>query len=99
MREAESAPIEQSRQDAGTESAAAPDLTDSERRAAEALFGDRLHLAESYVQHLCTTGITHGLLGPREVPRIWARHVLNCAAAAPELSPGATVADLSLIHI
>lgn len=94
MREAESGPIEQSRQDAGTESAPAPDLTDSERRAAEALFGDRLHLAESYVQHLCTTGITHGLLGPREVPRIWARHVLNCAAAAPELSPGATVADV-----
>lgn len=71
-----------------------PELTASEHRAAEALFGDQLEGAQRYVQHLCTTGITHGLLGPREVPRMWSRHVLNCAAAAPELPAGGTVADV-----
>lgn len=72
----------------------APELTGAERRAAETLFGDQLEATERYVQHLCTTGITHGLLGPREVPRMWSRHVLNCAVAAPELPAGATVADV-----
>lgn len=71
-----------------------PDLTDSEREAARTLFGDRLPLAQRYVEHLCTTGITHGLLGPREVPRIWGRHVLNCAVLGPELPAGAVVADV-----
>lgn len=72
----------------------APELTTSEHRAAETLFGEQVKAAQRYVQHLCTTGITHGLLGPREVPRMWSRHVLNCAAAAPELPSGATVADV-----
>ena len=53
-------------------------LSESERAAAEAVFGERLPLAERYVQHLATTGIERGLIGPREVPRLWARHVLNC---------------------
>ena len=54
-------------------------LNENERAAAEAVFGERLPLAERYVQHLATTGIERGLIGPREVPRLWARHVLNCA--------------------
>ena len=28
---------------------------------------------------LADTGISHGLIGPRETPRLWDRHVLNCA--------------------
>lgn len=71
-----------------------PDLTDSERKAALALFAERLPLAQRYVEHLCTTGISHGLLGPREVPRMWGRHVLNCAVLGQELPAGATVADV-----
>ncbi len=63
-------------------------------RAAERLFDQRLPLARTYAEHLCTTGITHGLLGPREVPRIWSRHVLNCAVLGPELPSGGTVADV-----
>ncbi|HYN29593.1 MAG TPA: 16S rRNA (guanine(527)-N(7))-methyltransferase RsmG [Dermatophilaceae bacterium] len=53
------------------------------------VFGDRLPLAERYVALLADTGVTHGLVGPREVPRLWERHVLNCAViqdAFPEES-------------
>ena len=46
--------------------------------AAEQIFGDRLPLAQRYVEHLATSGIERGLIGPREVPRLWERHVLNC---------------------
>ncbi|MDN6331022.1 MAG: 16S rRNA (guanine(527)-N(7))-methyltransferase RsmG, partial [Micrococcaceae bacterium] len=42
--------------------------SEAELRAAQAIFGDRLPLAERYVQHLATTGMERGLLGPREVP-------------------------------
>ncbi|MDZ5077380.1 16S rRNA (guanine(527)-N(7))-methyltransferase RsmG [Nesterenkonia sp. HG001] len=71
-----------------------PELTAAERRAAEILFGDRLPLAERFVEHLCSTGVEHGLLGPREIPRMWSRHVLNCAVLGPELPAGGTVADV-----
>lgn len=71
-----------------------PPLQGPEREAAHSLFGERVPLAERFVEHLCTTGITHGLLGPREVPRMWGRHVLNCAVLGPELPESATVADV-----
>lgn len=65
-----------------------------ELRAAQEIFGDRLSLAERYVQHLATTGMERGLLGPREVPRLWSRHVLNCAVVADLIPEGAEVADV-----
>ena len=43
------------------------------------VFGERLPLATLFVQIPSDTGVSHGLLGPREVPRLWERHVLNCA--------------------
>jgi 16S rRNA (guanine527-N7)-methyltransferase len=46
--------------------------------AAPAVFGDRLPLAQHFVAILADTGIRHGLIGPRETPRLWDRHVLNC---------------------
>ncbi|GAB2774260.1 hypothetical protein GCM10027039_39520 [Terrabacter koreensis] len=46
--------------------------------AATTVFGARLALAERFVAILADTGITHGLIGPREAPRLWDRHVLNC---------------------
>lgn len=69
-------------------------LNESERAAAEAVFGERLPLAERYVQHLATTGIDRGLIGPREVPRLWASHVLNCAVVQEYIAPNASVADV-----
>lgn len=65
-----------------------------ELRAAQAIFGDRLSLADRYVQHLASTGMERGLLGPREVPRLWGRHVLNCAVVAELIAEGAEVADV-----
>lgn len=62
--------------------------------AAEELFGDRLELAVRFVGHLSSTGIEWGLLGPREVPRLWERHVLNCAVVGDLLPEGALVADV-----
>lgn len=56
---------------------------------AQARFGDRLELAEHYVALLATTGISHGLIGPREGPRLWDRHVLNCAVVSDLIPPGA----------
>ena len=58
------------------------------------LFGERLGLAERYAELLRTTGIDHGLIGPREAHRIWQRHLLNCAVVADLLPPGASVADV-----
>jgi 16S rRNA (guanine527-N7)-methyltransferase len=51
-------------------------------------------LARRYVAHLATTGVEWGLLGPREVPRLWERHVLNCAVLSDLLPDGAKVVDI-----
>jgi 16S rRNA (guanine527-N7)-methyltransferase len=57
-------------------------------------FGDDLSVVSRYVDLLSTWGIERGLLGPREAPRIWDRHVLNCAVVVPRLPRNATVADV-----
>ncbi len=62
--------------------------------AARRLFGDRLPLAQRYAELLATDGLTRGLLGPREVARLWPRHLLNCAAAAELVAPDTPVLDL-----
>ena len=53
---------------------------------------------EQYADLLATVGVERGLIGPREVDRIWTRHVLNCAVVAePRLSlvpQQASVADV-----
>ncbi|MEV1286778.1 16S rRNA (guanine(527)-N(7))-methyltransferase RsmG [Micromonospora sp. NPDC049679] len=67
-----------------------PELSD----AARALFGDRLGLAAAYAQLLATEGVVRGLIGPREAPRIWDRHLLNCAAVAELIPSGASVTDV-----
>ena len=50
------------------------------------MFGASLPVAEEYVRLLAGAGVVQGFLGPREVPRLWSRHILNCAAVA-ELVP------------
>lgn len=54
----------------------------------------RLPLAERYAELLATDGVLRGLIGPREAPRLWERHLLNCAALAEVLPDGATLCDL-----
>src|SRR4051812_7418939 len=62
--------------------------------AAKALFGERLGIARSYAEALATTGAERGLIGPREVPRIWDRHLLNCVALAELVPPDIELADV-----
>jgi len=62
--------------------------------AATAVFGDRFDVAASYAALLAGPGVERGLIGPRETPRLWERHVLNCAGIAELLAPDETVLDL-----
>ena len=62
--------------------------------AAQRLFGDRLALAERYTEHLASSGIVRGLIGPREAPRLWERHVLNCAVVQELIPENARVVDV-----
>ncbi|HLM90249.1 MAG TPA: 16S rRNA (guanine(527)-N(7))-methyltransferase RsmG [Streptosporangiaceae bacterium] len=50
--------------------------------SAASVFGPALPAAAAYAGILATHGVAHGLLGPREVPRLWDRHLLNCAVVA-----------------
>ncbi len=59
-----------------------------EPAAAGALFGSRVDLARRYTSDLAARGEELGLVGPLELPRLWSRHVLNCALLAPLLKPG-----------
>jgi 16S rRNA (guanine527-N7)-methyltransferase len=40
---------------------------------------EALPLAERYAELLATEGVLRGLIGPREAPRLWERHLMNCA--------------------
>ncbi|GAA1790501.1 16S rRNA (guanine(527)-N(7))-methyltransferase RsmG [Luedemannella flava] len=64
------------------------------RAAAVAVFGDRLPLAERYAELLMTDGVVRGLIGPREAPRVWERHLLNCAVVGELIPTGASVVDV-----
>lgn len=72
----------------------APPLQGVELEAARQLFGDRLELAKRYTEHLASSGIVRGLIGPREAPRLWERHVLNCAVVQELIPENAHVVDV-----
>ncbi len=59
-----------------------------------AVFPGREELAERFIGHLATSGVERGLIGPREVPRLWTRHVLNCAVLGELVGVGASVIDV-----
>ncbi len=58
------------------------------------VFGDRMPVAARFVEILADTGVSHGLIGPREVPRLWQRHVLNCAVVEDAFPASARVIDV-----
>lgn len=62
--------------------------------AAEQVFGSALAQLQAYATLLAGPGVERGLLGPREAPRLWERHLLNCAGLAELIPPGAVVLDL-----
>ncbi|MDT0212598.1 16S rRNA (guanine(527)-N(7))-methyltransferase RsmG [Rothia sp. ARF10] len=50
--------------------------------------------AVRFVEILADTGVSHGLIGPREVPRLWERHVLNCAVIEDAFPQDARLVDV-----
>jgi 16S rRNA (guanine527-N7)-methyltransferase len=61
---------------------------------AGAVFGSAVGTAAEYARLLATEGTVRGLIGPREIPRLWDRHLLNSAAIAPLVPAGARVVDV-----
>ena len=55
---------------------------------------ERLPLAQRYADLLATDGVVRGLIGPREAPRLWERHLLNCAVLGELIPEDATVCDI-----
>jgi 16S rRNA (guanine527-N7)-methyltransferase len=58
------------------------------------VFGGRLELAGQFADLLAGDAVTRGLIGPREVPRVWDRHLLNCAVLTELLPAGARLVDV-----
>lgn len=52
----------------------------------EHVLGDALPKLSIFHEKLHVEGELRGLIGPRELPRLWERHILNSAALAPFLS-------------
>lgn len=64
-------------------SAADTGAVEAEPLAAAEMFGDRIELARSFAADLVARGDELGLIGPRELPQLWTRHILNSALMAP----------------
>lgn len=62
--------------------------------AARVVFAASLPAVTAYAELLAGAGVQQGLIGPREVPRLWKRHLLNCAGIAAAIPPSATVDDV-----
>ena len=67
---------------------------EAEPEAALAIFGKRIDLARRYAFLLVRDSDLLGLLGPREMPKIWTRHILNSAVVAELVPNGSSVADV-----
>ena len=61
---------------------------------ARELFGIAFAGAERFAEMLAAEGELRGLVGPRELPRLWTRHIVNSAAVVPFLPARGTVADV-----
>ena len=61
---------------------------EAEPAVAVELFGEEVEVARAFVRNLAAQGEELGLIGPSELPRLWSRHILNCAIVAPLLRPG-----------
>lgn len=62
--------------------------------AAARVFGERLETAQRYAAILAGAGVEWGLIGPREVDRLWDRHILNSSALGELLAPDERIADI-----
>ena len=65
-----------------------------EPAVAATIFGAEIDKARAYAAALIKDGDELGLLGPREMPKLWTRHILNSAVVAELVEPGKKVADV-----
>ncbi|MDN3311263.1 16S rRNA (guanine(527)-N(7))-methyltransferase RsmG [Microbacterium oryzae] len=70
------------------------DALEPEPAEAAALFGEGFARARAFARTLAEHGEERGLIGPQEVPRLWSRHILNSAVAAPLFPAGGRVGDV-----
>jgi 16S rRNA (guanine527-N7)-methyltransferase len=64
---------------------------EAEPTAAEKLCGDALPTLRLFALHLAQWGEKLGLVGPRELDRLWTRHILNSALVAHKVGPGTLI--------
>ncbi|OLT54438.1 16S rRNA (guanine(527)-N(7))-methyltransferase RsmG [Cellulosimicrobium sp. CUA-896] len=77
----------------GTESTASTSES-LDRQAVRTYFGEAYPAVESFAARLRDEGEVRGLIGPRELDRIWDRHILNSAAVVPFLPESGLIADV-----
>jgi len=58
---------------------------EAEPAQAAQIFGEQIDVARQFTANLAQYGEELGLIGPLELPRLWTRHILNCAVVAPLL--------------
>ena len=61
---------------------------------AKKVFGDHYDKAVAFTALLTEHGVERGLIGPREVDRLWERHILNSAVVAELIPDGSRVVDV-----
>lgn len=71
-----------------------PGAPTAPERAQLAFAPEVLTALQEYADLLATDAVVRGLIGPREVPRLWERHILNCATLGELVPPAANVCDL-----
>ena len=57
-------------------------------------YPDAMPMLEVYHHWLATAGIERGLIGPREVDRLWDRHIANCAVVEELIPADSLVYDV-----
>lgn len=60
----------------------------------EEVFGGNVDKALAYHDLLATVANERGFIGPREVPRLWDRHLLNCAVVAEAFPEASRILDI-----
>jgi 16S rRNA (guanine527-N7)-methyltransferase len=65
-----------------------------EPASASIVFGEGITKARKYAELLIRDGDMLGLIGPRELPKLWTRHILNSAVVAEFVEAGQKVADV-----
>jgi 16S rRNA (guanine527-N7)-methyltransferase len=67
---------------------------EAEPESAKAIFGPQIDKARAFAQKLANDSDELGLLGPRELDKLWSRHILNSAVVAETVNPGDQVVDV-----